>query len=63
MRIMAKLKITQIYSTIKRPEPQKRTIVALGLGKIRRTGIHKDTPPIRGMVRAVSHLVTVEEVK
>jgi len=59
---MGKLKITQIKSTIDRKEPQKRTIVALGLGKIRRTVIHNDTPEIRGMVNAVKHLVTVEEL-
>ena len=59
---MGKLKITQIRSTIDRKEPQKRTIEALGLGKIRRTVIHNDTPQIRGMVNAVKHLVTVEEV-
>jgi len=59
---MGKLKITQIRSTIDRKEPQKRTIAALGLGKIRRTVIHNDTPQIRGMVNAVKHLVTVEEI-
>ncbi|MDX9858913.1 MAG: 50S ribosomal protein L30 [candidate division Zixibacteria bacterium] len=59
---MGKLKITQIRSTIDRKEPQKRTIKALGLGRIRRSVVHSDTPQIRGMVRAVSHLVTVEEV-
>jgi large subunit ribosomal protein L30 len=60
---MAKLEITQIKSTIDRKESQKRTIEALGLGKISRTVVHNDTPQIRGMVRAVSHLVTVREVK
>lgn len=59
---MGKLKITQIRSTIDRKEPQKRTITALGLGKIRRTVVHNDTPQIRGMVNAVKHLVTVEEI-
>jgi large subunit ribosomal protein L30 len=59
---MGRLKITQIKSTIDRKEPQKRTIKALGLGKIRRTVIHNDTPQIRGMVRAVAHLVAVEEL-
>lgn len=59
---MAKLKVTQIRSTIDRKEPQKRTIKALGLGKIRRSVVHTDTPQIRGMIRAVSHLVTVEEI-
>lgn len=59
---MGKLKITQIRSTIDRQEPQKRTIKALGLGRIRRSVVHNDTPQIRGMVNAVTHLVTVEEI-
>lgn len=59
---MGKLKITQIRSTVDRKEPQKRTIKALGLGKIRRTVVHNDTPQIRGMIRAVEHLVSVEEM-
>jgi len=59
---MAKLRVTQVKSTIDRKEPQKRTIKALGLGKINRTVEHNDTPQIRGMIRAVSHLVTWEEI-
>lgn len=59
---MAKLKITQIRSTIDRKEAQKRTIRALGLGKLHRSVVHNDTPEIRGMVRAVEHLVKVEQV-
>ena len=59
---MGKLKVTQIKSTIDRKEPQKRTIEALGLGKIRKSVVHTDTPQIRGMIKAVSHLVAVEEI-
>ena len=59
---MAKLKITQVKSTIGRKENQKRTIESLGLGKIRRSTVHEYTPQIRGMLNAVNHLVTVEEV-
>lgn len=59
---MAKAKITQIRSTIKRPSKQKLTIQALGLGKINRTVEKELTPQIQGMIRAVSHLVHVEEV-
>ncbi|MEH0158366.1 50S ribosomal protein L30 [Limibacter armeniacum] len=59
---MAKIKITQVRSTIKRPENQKRTIEALGLGKINRTVEHEATPQILGMVGKVSHLVIVEEL-
>jgi len=59
---MAKLKVTQIRSTIDRKEPQKRTIKALGLGKIRKSVVHNDTPQILGMIKAVSHLITVEKI-
>jgi large subunit ribosomal protein L30 len=59
---MGKLKITQIRSHVNRREPQKRTIEALGLGKIRRAVVHEDTPQIRGMLRAVAHLIVVEVV-
>lgn len=57
-----KIKITQVRSIIERPENQKRTIKALGLGKIRKVVIKRDTPQIRGMIARVSHLVKVEEV-
>jgi large subunit ribosomal protein L30 len=58
-----KIKITQIKSTIKGKENQKRTMKALGLRKLHQTVIHKNGPQIRGMVRKVAHLVKVEEVK
>lgn len=57
-----KLKIKQIRSAIGRLENQKRTIRALGLGKLNRIVVHKDDPAVRGMVRTVQHLVSVEEV-
>lgn len=60
---MGKIKITQIKSTINRKEPQKRTIKALGLGRIRKSVVHNDTPQIRGMIDAVKHLIAVEEVE
>jgi large subunit ribosomal protein L30 len=60
---MGKLRITQIRSTIKRNEKQKRTLEALGLRRLHHTVEHKDVPHIRGMVKAVAHLVRVEEVK
>ena len=58
---MATLKITQTRSTIRRPGDQKRTIEALGLGRIGRTVEHEATPQIEGMVRKVKHLVSVEQ--
>ena len=58
-----KLKITQVKSIIDRPKKQKLTIKALGLGRPNYQVEHNDTPQIRGMVRVVSHLVTVEEIE
>lgn len=58
-----KLKITQVRSTIKRKQPQKRTIRALGIRRMQQTVVHDDTPQIRGMVNRVGHLITVEEVE
>lgn len=57
-----KIRITQIRSIIERPYTQKRTIKALGLGKIRKSVIKTDTPQIRGMIAKVQHLVQVESV-
>lgn len=58
---MAKVKVTQVRSTIKRPLRQKLTIKALGLGKINRTVEVELTPQIQGMIDKVSHLVTVSK--
>jgi large subunit ribosomal protein L30 len=58
---MAKVTITQVRSTIDRPERQKKTIQALGLGKIRKSVTVEMTPQIAGMVNSVNHLVEVKE--
>jgi len=58
-----KLKITQTRSIIDRPKDQKKTIEALGLGRQNWVKIHNDTPQIRGMIRKVTHLLKVEEIK
>jgi large subunit ribosomal protein L30 len=55
-----KLKITQTKSGIGRPETQRRTLKGLGLSGPNQSSILLDTPAIRGMVRKVSHLITVE---
>ena len=59
---MAKVKITQVRSTIDRPKRQKATIQALGLKRISHSVVHEATPQIQGMIQKVSHLVKVEEV-
>ena len=59
---MAKLAIKQIQSRINCPAVQKRTLDALGLKKMNHTVEHEDNASIRGMVKAVSHLVEVTKL-
>lgn len=59
---MGRLKITQVRSAIKRHRKQKLTLEALGIRRIHHTVEHEDTPQINGMVNAIAHLVSVEEV-
>ncbi|HGR2020052.1 TPA: 50S ribosomal protein L30 [Streptococcus pneumoniae] len=59
---MAQIKITLTKSPIGRIPSQRKTVVAFGLGKLNSSVIKEDNAAIRGMITAVSHLVTVEEV-
>ena len=59
---MSRLKITQVKSGIGYQRDQRNTLRSLGLKRMHDTVIKDDRPEIRGMVRAVTHLVTVEEV-
>ncbi len=58
---MAKIKVKQLKSGIKRPQNQKRTLEALGLRKIGQIVEHDATPNILGMIDKVKHLVSAEE--
>jgi large subunit ribosomal protein L30 len=55
------LKVKQIKSGIGAKPNQRATLKALGLRKIGHTVVKADRPEIRGMIKTVSHLVTVEE--
>jgi large subunit ribosomal protein L30 len=57
-----KLVITQVRSTIGCKQNQRATLLSLGLRKIRQQVERDDNPQIRGMIKTVRHLVTVEEV-
>ena len=59
---MGKVRISQVRSTIKRPNNQKLTIKALGLGRIDKTVEVELTPQIAGMIKKVHHLVSVTEI-
>jgi large subunit ribosomal protein L30 len=60
---MARLKVTQVRSGIGGKSNQRDTLRSLGLKRINDTVVKEDRPEIRGMVRTVTHLVTVEEVE
>ena len=57
---MAKIKITQTGSPIRRDKTQRATLVGLGLNKMHRTVEVEATPEVMGQVRKVAHLVSVE---
>jgi len=57
----AKLKITLIKSMAGRPEKHRNVLRGMGLTKLNKSVLLNDTPSIRGMVNAVSHLVRAEE--
>ena len=59
---MAKLKVTQVRSALSRGARQKGTVRALGLKRLGHSVVHDDKPEIRGMIRAVEHLIEVEEI-
>jgi large subunit ribosomal protein L30 len=58
-----KLKITLVKSYIGRPQKQRQVLRGMGLGKLNRTVMLKDTPEIRGMIKKVGHLVLMEELE
>lgn len=60
---MARIRVTQVRSKIRRPKDQKQTLEALGLRKIDQVVEHEATPTILGMINKVNHLVSVEEIK
>ncbi|HEX8742114.1 MAG TPA: 50S ribosomal protein L30 [Thermoleophilaceae bacterium] len=55
------LRLTQFKSANGSNERQKGTLRTLGLGKIGSTSERPDDPTVRGALRAVAHLVKVED--
>jgi len=60
---VSRLKITQTRSGIGNKKNQRETLRTLGLKRVHDVVVKEDRPEIRGMVRTVTHLVTVEEVE
>jgi large subunit ribosomal protein L30 len=55
------IKITLRRSMIGRPEKHRRILRAMGLCKLNRSVVLKDSATIQGMIKKVSHLLEVEE--
>ena len=60
---MIRLKVVQVRSALDRGARQRGTLRALGIRRIGHSVVHQDKPEIRGMIKAVEHLVTVEEIE
>ena len=58
---MARLKLTQVRSSIGQTQRHRGTLRALGLGRIGKQAEQESSPVIDGMLRKVRHLVKVEE--
>jgi len=56
---MAKIKIKQTGSPIRRPADQKKILIGLGLGKMNRVVEREDTAEVRGAIARLPHMVTV----
>jgi large subunit ribosomal protein L30 len=59
---MSKLKLTLVKSTVRKPEYQKQTAIALGLRKIHQSVEVEDSLTMKGMVRTINHLIKIEKV-
>ncbi|MBD5553747.1 MAG: 50S ribosomal protein L30 [Desulfovibrio sp.] len=60
-RAMKQIKVKLVRSRIGTTPHQRKCLDALGLGKMQKTKTFNDTPAIRGIIRKVPHLVSVEE--
>jgi large subunit ribosomal protein L30 len=58
---MAGVTVTQVRSANGISPSQRGTLRSLKLGRIGSSAEHTDTPQLRGMLRAVEHLVEVKE--
>jgi large subunit ribosomal protein L30 len=58
---MAKIKLKQTGSPIRRPASQRATLKGLGLDKMNRVVELDDTPEVRGMIQTVRHMVQIQD--
>ncbi len=60
---MPRLKVTLVKSPIGFEGSHRTTAEALGLRKLQHTNVIPDNRAMRGAIRKIRHLVTVEEVE
>jgi len=58
-KLLPKVQVKQIVSSISKKPDQKKTLIGLGLRKINHEVLLDDTPSIRGMITKIKHLVQV----
>ncbi|WP_136161906.1 50S ribosomal protein L30 [Sphingomonas flavalba] len=57
---MAKIRIKQVGSPIRRTKDQRATLIGLGLNRLHKVSELEDSPEVRGMIRKVQHMVEVQ---
>jgi large subunit ribosomal protein L30 len=55
------IKVILKRSPIGHPEKHRKVLIGLGLTKLNKAVVRKDTPELRGMIGKVSHMVATEE--
>jgi large subunit ribosomal protein L30 len=58
---VADVQLKQVRSANGASEAQRQSLRSLKLGRIGRESSHADSPQLRGMIRAVRHLVEVQD--
>jgi large subunit ribosomal protein L30 len=58
---MSSVKVVQVRSSAGASAKQRETLRSLKLGRIGKNAEHADGPQFRGMLKAVEHLVKVED--
>ena len=61
--MMTQLRIRQVRSSVGGRQNQRDTLRTLGLKRVGDETTREDRPEVRGMIKTVAHLVTVEEVE
>ena len=60
---MTSLRVRQVRSGVGGTQNQRDTLRTLGLKRVGDESVREDRPEVRGMIKTVAHLVTVEEVE